>query len=324
MEKQIRTFIEKNNLIPKGSNIILGLSGGPDSVYLLHFLSKLKDEGLISQLIAAHLDHEWRPESDKDAQFCAQIAKKYNIPLVSRKLSGLGLQLKFDGSKEAFGRKARRHFFHKLAKEYNANIIALAHHTQDQQETFFIRLIRGSSLSGLTAMKPKHGQYIRPLLEINKQEIIDFLDKHNIPYLIDPSNVSQEFLRNRIRKYVIPALKECDERFDVKFKETLDRLTATEQFLEQVTKEKFDQISTEDTGIFFVNIKDLLNLHPALRYRVLVYWLCQQNVTFPVSIGFFDEILKFLQQPGSKTHQIHPSWALVKKKDIVHIKSLSS
>jgi len=323
MEKQIRAFINKHTLIPKKSNIILGLSGGPDSVYLLDLLSQLKAEGLINKLVAAHVDHEWRTGSDKDTQFCAEIAKKYHVPLATKKLSELGLKLKFEGSKEEFGRKARRYFFEQLAKKHDANLIALAHHAQDQQETFFIRLIRGSSLSGLTGMNPKHGLYIRPLLETNKQEIVDFLDKNNIPYLIDPSNVSQEFLRNRIRMDVIPALKKCDARFDIKFKETLDRLIETEQFLEQITKETFEQIATEKKGIFYINLKKLLSLHPALRYRILVYWLCKQNVTFPVGIGFLNEILKFLKQPGSKEHQIHPSWSLIKKKGTAHIRPAS-
>ena len=324
VEKQIKTFIKKHNLIPKQSTIVLGLSGGPDSVFLLDFLVKLKDEGQIKTIVAAHLDHEWREDSFKDAQFCADLAKKYDVPLVQRKISELGIPLKFEGSKEEFGRKARRYFFQQVKNKYNADLIALAHHAQDQQETFFIRLIRGSSLSGLTAIKPKHGPYTRPLLETNKQDLVDFLEKNNIPYLIDPSNISQEFLRNRIRAHVIPALKQCDDRFDVKFKETIDRLQNTEQFLEQLTRKTFSEISTEEKGIFYINLKLLLNLHPVLLYRVLLHWLIKQQVKFPVSEGFLNEIIKFLQQPGSKEHQLHHNWYLVKKRGIAFVKPKKS
>jgi len=321
MINNIKEFVKKHDLIPKKSKIVLGLSGGPDSVFLLHFLAALKKEGLVQEIIVAHLDHEWRPESDKDAQFCTKLANKYDVSLaITKKISDLGIDLKYEGSKEELGRKARRYFFESIKKGYNADVIALAHHAQDQQETFFIRLIRGSSLSGLTAIKPEHGFYIRPLLETNKQDIIEFLNKNNIPYLIDPSNVQQEFLRNRIRKHVIPALHKCDERFDETFKNTIHRLQKTEEFLNKLTQKTFDEISTESKGIFYINLKQLLNLHPVMLYRVLIHWLIKQNVKFPVSEGFLDEMIKFLKQPGSKEHQIYHTWYLVKKKGLAHIK----
>jgi len=321
MKKNIKKFIKKHDMIPEQSTIVLGLSGGPDSVFLLDFLATLKQENLIKEIIAAHLDHEWREDSFKDAQFCAELAKKYGVTFVQRKISELGLDIKFDGSKEEFGRKARRCFFQQIKEAHNADLIALAHHAQDQQETFFIRLIRGSSLSGLTAIKPKHGSYIRPLLETNKQDLISFLEAENIPYLIDPSNISQEFLRNRIRAQVIPALKKCDDRFDTKFKETINRLQSTEQFLEQLTNKTFETISSKKEGIYYINLKQLLSFHPVLLYRILILWLIKQNVKFPISEGFLDEIIKFLKQPGSKEHQLHHNWCIVKKKGIAHIKT---
>ena len=324
MTKQINTFVEKNNLIPKGSSIVIGLSGGPDSVFLLNYLATLKKEGSIKNLIVAHLDHEWREDSDKDEKFCREIAKKYDVPVVAQKLSDLAISLKFEGSKEELGRNARRHFLESVKKEYDADLIALAHHAQDQQETFFIRLIRGTSLSGLTAMKPKHGCYIRPLLEINKKDIVDFLEKNDILYLIDPSNISEDFLRNRIRKHVIPALQKCDDRFDVKFQKTLHRLQKTESFLENLTKETFENISTENKGVFYINLKQMLNLNIVLIYRILVYWLCKQKVKFPVSEGFLDETIKFLKQPGSKEHQLHETWKMIKKKGVAHIQKADS
>ena len=322
MIKNIETFIAEHRLIPNESAIVLGLSGGPDSVFLLHLLSQLQKKGKVKKLIAAHLDHQWRTSSDKDAQFCLDIAKKYGVSTITQKISDLKISLKFEGSKEEFGRRARRYFFEKIKKENNCDLIALAHHAQDQQETFFIRLIRGSSLSGLTAMKPKHGVYIRPLLETNKKDILDFLKQNNVPYLIDPSNVLEDFLRNRIRKHVIPALAKCDKRFDKNFFETLGRLKKTEQFLEQLTEKTFAEIATEKTGNLCVNLKKLLHLHPVLQYRVIMHWLIKQNVTFPVTEGFLDEIVRFLHQPGSKEHQIHHDWTLVKKKELVHIKKL--
>jgi len=319
----VHTFIKQHNLIPHNTTVVLGLSGGPDSVFLLHVLAQLVKQGTIKKLIAAHLDHEWRPNSSEDAQFCRTLAKKYEVHLVVvKKMSDLTISLKFNGSLEELGRRARRFFFKEVCTEFGATAIALAHHAQDQQETFFIRLIRGATLTGLTAMKPRYGNYIRPLLDTNKSDILHFLATHNIPYLVDPSNDTDDFLRNRIRKTVLPALRDCDSRFDTKFKQTLEKLQETEYFLQIETEKAFAQISTKTEQHYDINIDELLALHPVLLQRVLLYWLCQENVSFPVSHGFFAEILRFLQQKGEKSHTLHQNWCLTKKRGNAHIESI--
>ena len=317
--EKIEHFITQKSLIEPGSTIIVGLSGGPDSVFLLHLLHALSQK-LNLKVIAAHLDHEWRAESAQDIEFCHEICHELDIPLVYTSISELGAPLRFKGSKEEIGRKARRAFFEELAQEENADAIALAHHADDQQETFFIRLIRGSSLAGLTAMRPKEGLYIRPLLEIKKEEIVQYLQEHNIPYIEDPSNQLPTFLRNRIRKQVLPELRKADPRFDANFTKTLKRLKQTEAFLEKLTAETYKALkSTEDTGTTVLNLKNLLNLEPVMQDRILIYWLIQEQVPFVPTEKFLDEILRFLKQPGSKEHQIHHDWKLVKKKNMVFI-----
>lgn len=316
--EQINHFVQKNQLMPSGSKIILGLSGGPDSVFLFHYLADLQQKGIIT-LVAAHLDHEWRDDSSKDKQFCHEMARNLEIVCTSRKMSELGSADKFNGSLEELGRNARRYFLEDVKKEYNADYIALAHHVQDQQETFFIRLIRGTSLTGLTAMRPKHGSYIRPLLEINKKDIIVWLEEHNVPYLTDPSNAMPTFLRNRIRASVLPALQECDERFDVNFLVTLNRLKETENFLEHHTIEVFNTISSVIEHRRWLNLMQFLNMHEVMQYRVLMHWLMNEDVPFSSTQAFLDEVIRFLKQPEGKTHDIHEQWSLVKKKGLVTI-----
>ncbi len=321
--EQIDTFVQKHQLIPQGSKVVLGLSGGPDSVFLLHYLAHRQKKGSIS-LIAAHLDHEWRPDSAKDEQFCREIAQKNNICYTRCKLSKLSLEYKFNGSTEELGRKARRHFLESVKTEHHADYIALAHHLQDQQETFFIRLIRGATLTGLTAMRPKHGAYVRPLLQVNKREIIIWLEQNNIAYLTDPSNELPTFLRNRIRANVLPALQACDNRFDSNFLTTLNRLKKTEDFLEQLTAEKFNAISSVEKKHLSINIKQFLNLHPVMHYHTLLHWLIVENVPFSPTQAFLDEIIRFLNQPEGKTHHIHKRWSVVKRKGLAFIQTNKS
>ena len=300
--------IEYKNVIPDKSTIIVGLSGGPDSVFLLHFLISLRDQKNLT-LIAAHLDHGWRKDSANDAQFCKELTHSLSVQFENATLQELKLTFKFNGSKEEIGRKARRAFFESLVQKYNANAIALAHHFDDQEETFFIRLIRGASLSGLTGMKAKEGLYIRPLLALRKAEILSYLDEHKIPYLTDPSNESPEFLRNRIRNTAIPALRACDDRFDNNFESTLENLQQTEEFLQQFAQKKLNEITTNQSLI----IEQLLVLHPILRNKIIIAWLIENKVPFTPSAGLIDEIVRFLQQSGDGQHIFYGKWKIHKQ-----------
>ncbi len=350
---KIYTYIQEKNLIPDTSTLILGLSGGPDSVFLLHVLAALRQEKNFT-IIAAHLNHEWRAESLYDEQVSQELCQQLGITFISKKMSELHLNIKFNGSKEEIGRKARRTFFESMAKEYHAHAIALAHHADDQQETFFIRLMRGASLAGLAGMKAKDGLYIRPLLNIKKVEILEYLHEHNIAYAIDTSNESADYLRNRIRRSVIPALRAADERFDMNFETTHEQLQQAEDFLQELAKEAFKQIifsknyasargelvepherqkclhpstgsqpshkASADTAgrtgptncCFLIDTQKLLALHPVLRSRVMILWLCAAKVPFIPSQGLFDEMVRFLEKSGSGNHTFYGKWQVLK------------
>lgn len=317
----ISNFIQKHNLLKQGSTVILGLSGGPDSVFLLHFLNDLFHKGIIN-LIAAHLDHEWRPESAQDSLFCRTITHELGIKLISAKASELKFSFKKEGSREELGRKMRRYFLEKVCAEEQADCIALAHHLQDQEETFFIRLLRGASLTGLSGMWPKHGLYIRPLLETNKKNIITYLELHGIAYLIDPTNIEQFYLRNRIRNKVLPVLRETDERFDINFLKTIHHLQEAEIFLEKITQEASVRAIKHEDDKYILMLTQFFQLDPFLQKRILLYWLVKEKVPFKPSEALLNEIMRFAQQPGSKKHQLHHAWVIIKGKQelsIAHI-----
>ncbi|MFH1831880.1 MAG: tRNA lysidine(34) synthetase TilS [bacterium] len=291
--------------------IVLGLSGGPDSVFLFHVLKILHDQNYI-KLMCAHLDHGWRPESAQDALSCASLCMKHNIPITIAKLENLGFKPKFNGSQEDIGRKCRRFLFQKTLKKNNANFIALAHHEQDQQETFFLRLLRGSSLSGLVCMKEIDDVYIRPLLSVSKEFMLAWLHENKIAYLQDPSNTSDSYLRNKIRKYVIPALNQCDERFDQKFASTLAHLKTEETYLHALALQAYEQVFTQENNGQLSKFKALDN---TLQKRVLLAWLIKNEVQFHVSDSFLNEILRFLLNNRGGAHTVHANWAINKKSD---------
>ena len=297
---------------------IIGLSGGPDSVYLLHQLVALRTKKQLT-LIAAHLNHEWRASAENDLVFCKQLCAQLNVPLVAKRASELDCPAKPNGSKEEIGRKLRRYFFEEVAQEYKADGIVLAHHADDQLETFFIRLIRGSTIAGLSCMKEQNGLYLRPLLGTSKEEILNFLQKNNLEYVIDPTNESQDYLRNRIRTQVIPALKACDTRAENSFARTLASIQETEQFLQKLTTQTYDQLLDTEQALDF---KKLLELDQYLQKRVVQHWLVQNKAYHTLTDAFLDEILRFLQSSQGGSHRLHAHWAIEKKQSKATIKKI--
>lgn len=309
--------------IPKGSVVVLGLSGGPDSVYLLHKLMERQRAGEL-KVIAAHLDHEWRSDSQNDVEFCRSLSKRSNVSFVTQNATSLKFERKKHESLEAYGRRMRRGFLEQVAKEHNADLIALAHHADDQIETFFIRLTRGASLTGLTSMRAREGKYIRPLLDMSKKEIISHLDKHNMSYITDPSNESEEFLRNRIRRKVIPELKSLDERFSANTLKAIDLLQEADNFLHKLTRTTLTTISTKKDGLTLLDCKALVNLERHLQKRVVLAWLISQKVPFSPSAGLLEEIIRFLSSPRGGKHQLDERWGVTKKEHMARILHISN
>lgn len=314
MISSIHSFITQHNLMPAGSTIILGLSGGPDSVFLLHALAPLYHNGTIN-LIAAHLDHGWRSDSGQDVVFCKKAAHELNVPFTTAHARDITINSKFNGSQEEMGRNLRRAFFYEVAQTYNASRIALAHHAQDQQETFFIRLVRGTTLTGLSSIKMRQGMYVRPLLTTNKADILQYLHTHTIAYLEDPTNQSSVFLRNRIRTSIIPAFTATDKRFDTTFSATLSSLQETEEFLSQLAHSTLADLTF--TGK--LDLKKWALLHPFLQKKVLVLWLYNHKLPLQLTASFIDEISRFLATSHGGNHTLHPTWLITKKQGTAFI-----
>lgn len=309
---KIRKYINFNNLISHNSSIVVGLSGGPDSICMLDILHKLSHKYNI-KLLAVHINHNWRSkeETDLDLKVCQDICERLNIQLISKSLDLQDLS----GSKEAIARKVRREIFEQVLLEHNASAIALAQHRDDQIETFFIRLIRGSNITGLSSIRSKSGFYIRPLLDISKQEIYEYLKANNLAYTVDSTNLDNIFLRNGLRNCVIPELNKLDSRFTINCLKTINMLQETDDFISRIVSSFLSQNTITYNNQYLLNIKSLLAqdqyLHKSIILQFLI--LSKAPINSYLSSNYLDEIIKFLKSQAN-SHIINPKLVLIKQK----------
>ena len=220
MIKEIFKDIKNHKLIKKGETIILGFSGGPDSVFLLEILKKYKEEiDSEIEIILVHINHMLRGEdSDGDEKFSESIAKKNSFKFYSKKINITKISIEEKKGLEEIGREVRHQLFKEIFEKEGGDKIALAHNKDDQIETFLFRLIRGTSLGGLEGIRMKKMQYIRPIINVFKKEILKYLSENKIEYRVDKTNFENEFTRNSIRLDLIPFI---EKRYNPKFKDKI-------------------------------------------------------------------------------------------------------
>jgi len=211
IEETFKNTIKSYELLKRNDKLMLGVSGGPDSMCLFELFSRLKEEYRLN-LVCVHFNHGLRPSADKEEEFVRNACKKQGIRFISEKKD---VRKFFKGdSLEQTARNLRFDFFLKCARQVKIKKIALGHHKDDLVETVLMRLIRGAGLRGLRGFQPrskyKSLSVIRPLIEIDKSKILDWLRKRNISYCLDESNLEDKFLRNKIRLKLLPLLKELN------------------------------------------------------------------------------------------------------------------
>ena len=241
--EQIITKNKKENLIEKGDKIVVGFSGGPDSVFMTEMLLKLK-ETICFDLVLVHINHLLRgDDSDGDELFCYEYAKKNNFKIFSQRIDVEGISKEKSITLEEAGREARYELYNKIMKETKSNKIALAHNKDDQIETFMFRLTRVAGLGGLEGIVSKRDRYIRPISEIYKKDILKYLEENNISYRIDKTNFENEFTRNSIRLDLIPFI---EQRYNPKFKDKLYNLIEEIRELNNVVDKEVEKFSQKE------------------------------------------------------------------------------
>ncbi|GAB4411828.1 MAG: tRNA lysidine(34) synthetase TilS [Thermodesulfovibrionales bacterium] len=205
--EKIKTTIAKHSMLTGGEIVLIGLSGGPDSVCLLTALNMLKAE-LSLELHAIYIDHGLRPsETTSEIEFCRKLCKGLAVPFVTKSINVKTYAKEHGLNKQEAARELRYRVFGEIASEIGASKIALGHNADDQLETFFMRVLRGSGPKGLSGIPPVRGRIIRPLIEIEREDIEEYLDEERVSYIVDSSNLKEDYLRNRIRFSLIPEIK---------------------------------------------------------------------------------------------------------------------
>ena len=261
--KNIQNFAFQNNLWGKGAKIVLGVSGGPDSVCLLDIFNKLSKK-YDFELHIVHVNYNLRgKDSKKDELFVKDLAKKYKIAI-----DALSSKKKNKGNLENNLRKIRYDYFEQIRKKLKFDIIAVAHNQDDQAETVLMRIIRGTGLNGLSAMKAKNGKIIRPLLGISRKEILGYLKKNKLKYRIDKSNSDTKFTRNAVRHKLIPFL---EKKFNSSIKKTLSQWSFSVaddyEFINKNTEDFMNNICKGNCVKF--SAKKFLKLHSAIQRQTL-------------------------------------------------------
>ena len=210
LEQNFLDTIKENNLINKGDVIVVGVSGGPDSITLLVCLNKYKDY-LGIRIICAHINHLIRKDSTEDEQFVENICKNVGVKCYVKRAEVEKIAKKQKKGTEEIGRQIRYDFFDEVAKKENANKIAIAHNMNDNAETMLLNIIRGSGLIGLEGIQAKeYGKYIRPLINCKREEIEEYCAKNNLQPRIDSTNKENIYRRNIIRNKLLPQLQELN------------------------------------------------------------------------------------------------------------------
>lgn len=250
--EKIARYIRKNDLLPQYSvKIIVGVSGGVDSSVLLYILRQL---GYDCQ--AAHCNFHLRgKESWRDEKHAASLASSMNVGFFKKDFNTQYVAKQRNISVEMAARDLRYRWFEHLRREQNAEVIAVGHHRGDNIETFFLNLIRGTGIRGLSGIRSKNEKIIRPLLNITKQELLQFAEKNQITYITDSSNLEEKYVRNKIRFKLFPFLQTLNPSIEQVLLRTIENLTEVIKIYDFHVKKMKNKVFNSDIGI--INIPRL-------------------------------------------------------------------
>ncbi|MBA4495805.1 tRNA lysidine(34) synthetase TilS [Paenactinomyces guangxiensis] len=270
----LKQEIEQHQLLKQGETVLVGVSGGPDSIALLHGLHQLSPDYGWS-LFVIHVNHQLRgKESDEDAHYVEDCCEKWNIPCRIERVDVSGVIAAGGGNKQATARRLRYEAFQNAAESFNADKLALAHHADDQAETILMRFIRGTGVAGLKGMDRVRSwngiQLIRPLLGISRQEIESYCAERDLHPRFDQSNLSLTYTRNQVRLQLIPMLTTYNPQVKEAILQLSEVVREEEKVWDQLVQDAFKEILVKksDSSIT-LDVSSFLHFPVALQRRIV-------------------------------------------------------
>ncbi|MBM4447065.1 MAG: tRNA lysidine(34) synthetase TilS [Chloroflexi bacterium] len=311
LEQKVTSFIREHSLFSAGDKLVVAVSGGADSVCLLHMLAQQRKE-LGIELHVAHLNHQLRDaESDSDASYVSDLACRLGVPATIECRDVAAYRDQKGGSLEEAAREIRYGFLAEVANKIGASKVVVGHTRDDHIETILMHLLRGAGTAGLCGLQScsilPYGEnsgwleVVRPLLDITRQETLDYCQRYNLAPRSDSSNVSPTFLRNRIRLELIPVLRSYNTNID----EAFIRLAAIAgddiSFIEEQASLLWDELAKEEAGAIYLDINKLIDLPRAIQRQVFRMAIKQFRGNLKdIEADHIEAMIDFLSKPAGK------------------------
>lgn len=311
LETKVVSFIKRHQLIEEHDRVLVGVSGGPDSLALLHFLNQNKERFGYS-IYCAHVDHMFRGlESYKDMKYVESLCQQWNIPFFGTRINVPEEMARRPGSPESIARELRYEFFASIMKKENFNVLALGHHGDDQIETILMRLTRGTTVGAAAGIRVKRpfssGILIRPFLCVTRDEIIAYCKQHSLEPVYDATNEMDIYTRNRFRKTILPFLKAENPQVHIHFQRYSEHLADDEDYLHEQAEKLFKDIVVVKEDQLILQRDLFVSAPRPLQRRViqiLLNYLYKKDISLYITYTHIDMIMELLekQHPSKKIH----------------------
>jgi tRNA(Ile)-lysidine synthase len=322
--EKLKGIIHRFGLLEKGDRVLVALSGGPDSVALLYGLLAIQSEfGL--KLYVAHLNHKLRgAESDEDERFARELAGRLKLEFFSKRIDVKREAKRKKLSIEEGARELRYRYLEELANQIKADKIAVGHQADDQAETFLMRLLRGAGGAGLSGIPAKRGKIIRPLIQIKREEIEEFLKANKIACRLDSSNYLTDYLRNKIRLKLLPKIK---EEFNPKIVESLNRtadiISLQQEYIEKRCEQILQDIGTKRKSKITIALESFARYDISLQREIIR--LCVKQLKGDLVQLAFEPVERALnlihqKRSGRKVKLANKIWVEVCGKEVAFYK----
>lgn len=307
VEEKILRAVNTYDMVKAGDNVVVGLSGGADSVTLLYGLKRLENE-LGIRLYACHINHNLRgEESDNDQRFAEKLCQSLGVEIRVFSVDVKGGLQKHQSTEEK-ARELRYEAFKKISGELGAKV-ATAHNACDNSETVLLNILRGTGLKGLCGIPPKRDYLIRPLIFCTREEIEGYIRDNNLEFVTDKTNFSTAYTRNKVRLEIIPRLTEINPSFHTGIERMTNSLIEDSLFLEDMAKEALDKAKSEEEGVYLSEY--LLTLPKPIFTRVISLMLREKDIE-PSALRI-NGIAEIMEAGRGKINLEKNKFAVVKK-----------